>query len=162
MRRFVVYVLVIAGCAAVGPSPRAQAPDTLPPPETNAQYAQELHDWLGARADQPAAKVFENIEVMKDLPAGRLIAIMENGFAPGLGVGCDFCHDVNDWASDTKTPKRTARAMWRMNGGIRDQLREIAGPEASITCYTCHRGRKKPATEPAEGSHASSATPERE
>ncbi len=100
----------------------------------------------------------KNLQVLpKDTSKAQLIQTMK-GFAMGLGVRCEHCHvgegnDLTqfDFASDAKPQKATARRMIAMARDI--NTKHLAGfppgrDEATpaVTCYTCHRGDKKPLT----------------
>jgi len=63
-----------------------------------------------------------------------------------LGVRCDFCHNMEDRASDEKPQKVTARRMMAMVKNINDT--NFSG-QPRVTCYTCHHGEQKPAAPPA-------------
>src|SRR5690349_3543450 len=52
----------------------------------------------------------KNIQVLKGVPADRIIPIMRE-YNASLGVRCDFCHVGRDFDKDTKPEKRTARKM---------------------------------------------------
>lgn len=108
---------------------------------------QELEDRIEGRENEPAEEVFDNIQIMKGMPAERVLTIMTNGFAPALGVSCDYCHVPGDWASDEKDHKRIARDMWRMTGEINKQVKTIVDDGARVNCTTCHRGETDPALE---------------
>ena len=109
--------------------------------------------------DASAAQIpatFTNLQVLKkDIPQRELINTMRS-FALGLGVRCEHCHvgegnDLSkfDFASDARAPKLVARKMMKMAESINnDLLKDVGEPVASpkVTCYTCHRGEKKPAT----------------
>ena len=63
---------------------------------------------------------FTNLKVLpKDISKGELVSVMR-GFAGGLGVRCNHCHEGPgnlqgmDFATDDKESKRTARAMMLM------------------------------------------------
>ena len=47
---------------------------------------------IAGRETQPAESVFKNIKILKGVPAGRLVNIMNMGFGRSLGVSCGFCH----------------------------------------------------------------------
>ena len=93
----------------------------------------------------------------KDIPKPQLIQMMR-GFTMGLGVRCEHCHvgegnDLSkfDFASDAKTEKVTARRMIGMAREINTKLISGFPPgrdenTPAVTCYTCHRGEKKPLT----------------
>ena len=59
-----------------------------------------------------------------------------------LGVQCDHCHDEKDWSRDDKEAKRTARRMIRMVRALNKELDD----DLAVSCYSCHRGRLRPAT----------------
>ena len=73
----------------------------------------------------------------------QVVEIMKTGISPALGVKCDFCHDVNNFAADTEH-KNEARAMMRMVIDINEK--NFAG-EYKVTCMTCHQGKEHPRTE---------------
>ena len=100
----------------------------------------------------------KNIQVLKGLPESQLFLVM-NFVATSLGVHCNFCHvqqgkDPNTgvtkwvWESDDKPEKRMARGMMQMVLAIKANDRvDFRGNE--VTCYTCHRGQRKPVGIPA-------------
>ena len=100
-----------------------------------------------------------NLQVLpKDIPKPQLIQMMR-GFTMALGVRCEHCHvgegnDLTkfDFASDARTQKVTARRMIVMAREINTKLLAGFPPERdeatpAVTCYTCHRGDKKPLKE---------------
>lgn len=123
----VVVVAVAAGCAAV-----------------HQQKAQAV------RADQGE---FRNLQVLpQNITHDQLIAMMRT-FSRSLGVRCDHCHVPNaddagerfDYANDSKPEKQAARVMIRMTRNINGQFISLLHePDASVACYTCHRGKTVP------------------
>jgi hypothetical protein len=108
-----------------------------------------LRDKITGREDEPAGSVFDNVETMKEVPAARLLRIMEFGFSRSLGVDCTHCHNPDDFAEDTRE-KKVAREMMAMVGKINnDLLAAIADLEGDddpmVNCTTCHRGDVEPA-----------------
>src|ERR1043166_5329298 len=94
---------------------------------------------MAGHEDEPAEKVFANIELLKGRPASRLPGMM-TALTGLLGVECSFCHDLNNFGTDTPR-KITARKHFAMQALLnRDQF---AGANA-VTCWTCHRGTPKP------------------
>jgi hypothetical protein len=87
--------------------------------------------------------------MLSDVPAGRLLAIMNVGYGKSLGVSCTHCHVAGQWDSDEKTQKQTARDMSAMAARINNELLKnipnLKGPNAIVNCTTCHRGQVKPA-----------------
>jgi hypothetical protein len=92
-----------------------------------------------------------NLQVLpKDMPGPQVVQIMQ-AFSAALGVQCAYCHvtatgsgTMNDFASDMKPPKKTARVMMLMARDVNAKLgAELGKPASEITqvqCVTCHRG----------------------
>ena len=104
---------------------------------------------IAGRENQPAESVFKNIKVLKGVPAGRLVNIMNMGFGRSLGVSCGFCHVPGKWDLDDKEQKNTARVMIAMVGAInREYLSKLpvdsGHPAPTANCFTCHRGMPRP------------------
>lgn len=113
---------------------------------------------LSSKRSAQAERTLKNIQVLKGLPESQMFLVM-NFVATSLGVNCNFCHvqqgkDPNTgvtkwvWESDDKPEKRTARGMMQMVLAIKanDKV-DFRGNE--VTCYTCHRGQRKPVGIPA-------------
>jgi hypothetical protein len=115
----------------------------------NKSDADKVRNDIKGRENEPADSVFDNIKMLKGVPAGRVLPIMEMGFARSLGVRCTFCHVAGKWASEDKKEKQIARDMSAMSRTINDSLlTKIAHLDSEhpvINCTTCHRGQKKPA-----------------
>jgi hypothetical protein len=103
---------------------------------------------IAGRENQPAESVFKNIKILKGVPAGRLVNIMNMGFGRSLGVSCGFCHVPGKWDLDDKDEKNTARLMFAMVQTInRDYLSKVPndrGGPPMANCFTCHRGSPRP------------------
>ena len=124
-----------------------------PNQEINDRFAKQLSDKIAGRENEPAEKVFKNIQIpwLKNTPAARFLRIMNLGYSRALGVACSHCHVEQDFASDDKRPKRAAREMAVMHKMINDQLVKMENldlkPEQRfINCSTCHRGAINPNT----------------
>jgi hypothetical protein len=100
----------------------------------------------------------KNLKVLPaDMTRQQLISTMKF-FSQSLGVRCTYCHvgtegqplSTFDFASDAKDKKQTARAMMAMVAALNAKTLPAATglPDAKVTCFTCHRGATKPATEP--------------
>ena len=104
---------------------------------------------IAGRETQPAESVFKNIKILKGIPAGRLVNIMNMGFGRSLGVSCGFCHVPGKWDLDDKEEKNTARLMFAMVQTInRDYISKVpvdsGMPAPVVNCMTCHRGMPRP------------------
>ena len=100
----------------------------------------------------------KNIQVLKGLPESQLYLVM-NFVATSLGVQCTFCHvqqgkDDNTgrtkwvWESDDKREKQTARRMMQMVLSIKANDK-VDFTNNEVTCFTCHRGQRRPVGLPA-------------
>jgi hypothetical protein len=120
--------------------------------------------WLGAAVLTTSTlgtaqlpKKFTNLKVLPaEISQQELVETMK-GFTRALGVRCTACHmgeegkplSTYDFASDEKLTKQNARTMLLMVQDIntksltRVQLEAGAKP-LTVTCYTCHRGKKEP------------------
>jgi Photosynthetic reaction centre cytochrome C subunit len=100
-----------------------------------------------------------NLKVMASTTTIRELLPVMKGFTQGLGVRCQHCHvykgenpdDLSsfDFASDEKAAKVTTRSMMRIVRIINDDLLRGVGEapaagEPRVTCYTCHRGDRRP------------------
>jgi hypothetical protein len=116
-------------------------------PDDDPQVRRLLTEIAG-KEKLPSSQVFKNVKLLGDIPAGRLLRIMDAGYSQSLGVGCDYCHVEERWDADEKRPKRAAREMIRLVNDINDklgQMEDVDTDEATINCTTCHRGYVKPA-----------------
>ena len=130
-----------AGAQAVPKEPSNQ--------EINDSFVQKITKQIAGHEQEPAEKVFKNVQIMKTAPAARFLLIMNLGYARGLGVTCTHCHVETDFSSDDKRPKRAAREMAVMHRSINDQLAKMQNLEPNpnghfINCSTCHRGGVDP------------------
>jgi hypothetical protein len=116
--------------------------------ERDSLAALELERIRG-RENEPADSVFKNIQVLKGVPAGRLLRIMSRGWGRALGVRCSHCHIVGHYRADDKAPKQIARDMAAMMNTIDTELlpkiKNLKSEKPLVNCTTCHRGQVKPA-----------------
>ena len=109
----------------------------------------KLRESIKGKEKEPAETVFKNIQTLKGVPAGRLLAIMEFGYARSLGVNCTHCHTPDQWEKEDKTQKQTTRDMAAMSKTINTELlkniKNLKSTTPTINCTTCHRGDIRPA-----------------
>lgn len=144
----------LASTAAVAPTPPPSPPAPaalLPNPnqDSNDQIARAVLEQIAGRENEPAEKVFKNIQSLKGMPAERLVRVMNMGYSRALGVGCLHCHFGQDYSSDEQRQKRATREMMAMNKMINEQLRSLQNLEGKpeehfVSCSTCHRGHTDP------------------
>jgi hypothetical protein len=158
-----VFVLFVLSVFVIGPkfekTVLAQDNSTSPKPSPTPEFDQKaalakIREQIKGKEKLPAGEVFKNIENFKQVPAGRLLAIMEFGYARSLGVNCTHCHTPDNWASEAKPTKQIAREMHNMaakiNGELLTSIKAFEGRTGRerpvVNCTTCHRGEVKPAT----------------
>jgi photosynthetic reaction center cytochrome c subunit len=96
--------------------------------------------WEPPQPPQSAEQVYKNIQVMKGVPAPRLMGVMTL-FTKSLGVECNYCHVPNEFEKDDKPAKNTARKMLNMV----HQINDANFPDHRVvSCGMCHRGSPKP------------------
>jgi photosynthetic reaction center cytochrome c subunit len=98
---------------------------------------------------QMAEDVFKNVQVLKGIPVDDFLGTM-GIMSAALGFDCSECHvgagtDRVDWAADTQR-KVVSRRMVRMVTAIN---RDNFSGRQMVTCWSCHRGRDRPAVTPA-------------
>ena len=94
---------------------------------------------LQSPGDQPAEKVFKNIQVLRGMRAADLQGAM-SFIASSLNVDCDYCHR-QDFSKDVTKQKLRAREMIRM---VRQINQEAFHGENTVNCFTCHQGHTEP------------------
>ncbi|MGI8402394.1 MAG: c-type cytochrome [Gemmatimonadaceae bacterium] len=121
--------------------------DSLNSARRDSAWAMILRSIAG-HENEPAESVFKNIKILKGVPAGRLVNIMNLGFGRSLGVSCGFCHVPGKWDLDDKEQKNTARLMFAMVQTInRDYMSKLPNDQSgppTVNCFTCHRGNSRP------------------
>lgn len=111
-----------------------------------------------------APQAFRSAEVAEALPPKNLKFYPKDMSKPklykemkvlcrDLGVKCAHCHVMmprKQFASEKKPVKEVARKMLFLTRENNEDLKKIFGKKKfdEVTCYTCHRGKKSPETEP--------------
>jgi len=128
---------------------RSQPPVAQAQPFDQNEKVAELTKRIAGQEDKPAAEVFKNIQLLKAMPAGRLLKVMEFGYSKSLGVNCAHCHVVDQWEKDDKPTKEITREMIKMSGAINNEylknIKNLKSETPIVNCTTCHRGQIKPA-----------------
>ncbi len=118
-------------------------------PFDQAAALEALRKSIAGKEQAPAETVFKNIQLLKGMPAGRVLRIMELGYARSLGVNCTHCHVPGAWEKDDKPTKQITREMAAMVGAINNQhlkqIKNLKSESPGVNCTTCHRGQTKPA-----------------
>lgn len=101
---------------------------------------------------------FKNLKVLpKNISEKDLDSVMRH-FTASLGVKCNFCHvrdtvtKTMNWASDGNKHKNIARQMYKMTQKVNDKYFDKGGivgiASLEVTCFTCHRGKPEPTSNP--------------
>lgn len=96
-----------------------------------------------------AEQYFKNVQTLRGIPVDEFMDTM-GMFAAATGMNCVDCHVTDaggDWAkyADDTGFKRTTRRMVAMVNSLNEGS---FGGRPLVTCFTCHRGLKVPATLP--------------
>jgi len=133
--------------ASTIPTPTPEGAST--PVFDQAAALARLKAQIKGRENEAAPTVFKNVQTMTGTTAGRLLAVMEFGFARSLGVNCTHCHVPDKWESEEKPQKQIARDMsamvTRINKELLRNIKNLRDPNPIVNCTTCHRGEVKPA-----------------
>ncbi len=136
-----------SGAAQTGGGQTQTTPEAKP--FDQEQALAELRKRIAGQENKPAEEVFKNIQLLKGMPAGRLLRVMEMGYARSLGVNCTHCHVAGEWEKEDKPTKQIAREMAVMMRAINEshlkQIKNLKSANPTVNCTTCHRGQTKPA-----------------
>jgi photosynthetic reaction center cytochrome c subunit len=117
-------------------------------PFDQEQALADLRKAIAGQEMKSAGEVFKNVQILKGLPAGRLLKVMELGYARSLGVNCTHCHVPGEWEKENKPTKQIARDMMGMantiNNDLLKKIKNLKSATPTVNCTTCHRGQIKP------------------
>ncbi len=86
----------------------------------------------------------QNVQVLKGMTTGEVWAYMIH-MSGALGVSCQYCHDIRNYAADAYPQKISGRLMIRLvqdlNTQYLSQIPTWAGNY--VQCATCHQGQPK-------------------
>jgi hypothetical protein len=127
------------------PAPRRQPVSPMRQDTVRKEAIATLLATLAGRENEPAGKVFRNVQLHKDMPVREFLTMMDEQYGRGLGFTCSNCHmDNGDFASDARKNKVIARQMERMQRDIDDKyiarVKELDADKPKTTCVMCHRG----------------------
>ena len=116
---------------------------------------------VGSRASRPLFPAPTNLKVLPKTLTGEQVNDIMEQWESYLGVSCNACHAKDpknqgpngrprvNYADDSKPEKSTARLMYTMTKDINENYVSMVpakeGAAApTVTCGTCHRGKKDP------------------
>ena len=147
MALLTLLALLMTALAAGASAPE---PPKTPKPETPPKAPAAAPPGAPKSEGEPTAeKRFKNVKVLRSMPASQMLPVMHLMRA-SLGVTCDFCHVTEDdqFDSDTKKPKETARRMIQM---VLDVNKNNFEGRPVVTCNSCHNGHERPVAVPPIG-----------
>ena len=145
-----IMLALVCGIAGCGSAQRSQSTPALSPARDSVtlereRYVAEVRRSIAGKETLPASQVFRNVKTMGELPAGRLLAVMNVGYGKSLGVSCTHCHVAEHWDSEDKEEKQVARDMMAMTRAINEdyvkKIKALEKDKPNVSCMLCHRGR---------------------
>lgn len=114
-----------------------------------AIYVAQVMKQIAGHENEPADRVFKNVQVLKGITAEQLVHKMDKEYGEALSWNCTNCHRFapqGNFASDTSTDKRRARFMQQMTNDLNQNQFPKLYPKDTpqVTCATCHRGYNEP------------------
>ena len=92
------------------------------------------------RRQAQSSSNFKNIRVLKGMTDVEIQDTMKL-WGKQVGLDCIDCHVQDDFATDEKEEKKTARLMYQMVQALNQQeFFKAAGRTAD--CFLCHKGKK--------------------
>ncbi|RRR76918.1 MAG: photosynthetic reaction center cytochrome c subunit [Candidatus Viridilinea halotolerans] len=81
-----------------------------------------------------------NVQVLTGMTSAEVWTYMQQYVSGGLGVGCQYCHDINNFALDTYPEKIAARNMLYLVGDLNAQfVVDLPNWQGNyVQCATCH------------------------
>ncbi|NTU80191.1 MAG: photosynthetic reaction center cytochrome c subunit [Chloroflexales bacterium] len=81
-----------------------------------------------------------NAQVLKGLTSAEIWTYMVQYVSGGLGVSCQYCHDITNFAADTFPQKLAARSMFRMVSDVNAKfITTLPNWRGNyLQCATCH------------------------
>ena len=99
---------------------------------------------LAGRENEPAGKVFKNVQLHKDMPVREFLTKMDEQYGRGTGSTCTGCHLAGRWENDSLKNKTISRRMETMTrtiqAGYLEHVKELDEDFPTATCVMCHRG----------------------
>lgn len=101
--------------------------------------------WEADPEGDRAGDIYENVQILGDLSDdqfNQFMAAITEWISPE--EGCEYCHNIENLASDEVYTKVVSRRMIQMTQTINVDWTPHVG-DVGVTCYTCHRSQNIPA-----------------
>lgn len=155
IKQLSVAAAILGAGLAVFPLWAGQSGQSAPSGQAQARPQRERPLTPAEMEGKTAGQVYKNLKVLQDIPANKLIDGMRY-ITVALGQECQFCHVRDNFPSDDKKNKITARKMMAMLFAID---KDNFNGRTEVTCYTCHQGHDKPMSVPAPEQAAAPEAP---
>ena len=135
--------------AAEGPVGQRRRPPANPIVQDSIRRAtvDSILKRIAGREMEPAGKVFKNVLLLKDIPAGDFLRKMDVEYGRSLGWTCGNCHVTGQFDSEKKN-KRIARQMQELTNALNvrelPRIKEMDKEYEQVSCAMCHRGTNEP------------------
>src|SRR6478672_2408511 len=127
-----------------GPPANRRPPNPMTQDTIRRKLVDSILVAIAGKENQPAGTVFKNVKVLKDMPAGEFVKMMDTVYGRGLGQSCGNCHVIGQFDGDTRKNKRIARDMQVMENYINTMqlpnIKELDEDYPKVSCVTCHAG----------------------
>jgi hypothetical protein len=94
-------------------------------------------------AEDEKKSELKNVQVLSYTTKAEIMKFMKKSVTKELGVKCNYCHNIKDYASDEKEQKIVSREMMRMVKHINTTTMKPLGLH-EVSCWVCHQGKKHP------------------
>jgi len=111
--------------------------------------------WLGTEAWREGVQAGQawvqanpnpiNVQVLTGMTSAQIWTYMQQYVSGGLGVGCQYCHNVNNFASDEYPQKLAARNMLYLVSDVNSEfIVDLPNWRGNyVQCATCHNNQPK-------------------
>lgn len=84
-----------------------------------------------------------NVQVLTGMTSAQIWLYMQQYVSGGLGVGCQYCHNINNFASDEYPQKLAARSMLYLVSDVNSQfIVDLPNWKGNyVQCATCHNNK---------------------
>lgn len=136
----------VAAAAPYNPSAGVKVITDSPPnnPTDGREPWLGLEAWsLGVQAGQDWVAANPNplnVQVLVGMDSAQIWGYMQQHVSGALGVSCQYCHDINNFASETYPQKNAARNMLRLVRDVNAQyIVDLPNWRGNyVQCATCH------------------------
>ncbi len=84
-----------------------------------------------------------NVQVLTGMTSAQIWLYMQQYVSGGLGVGCQYCHNINNFASDEYPQKLASRSMLYLVSDVNSQfIVDLPNWKGNyVQCATCHNNK---------------------